>query len=69
MSETPELVTTTSFTADRRKITAVRACAERDEETLHALVHAYMRQHGKKGASTSEATLRTYATGLKRLPY
>ncbi|CAA9237743.1 MAG: hypothetical protein AVDCRST_MAG93-1172 [uncultured Chloroflexia bacterium] len=66
MKQSTELVTTASFSAGKRKLTAVKACAERDSDTLIALINAYLSHRGKKGSKTSEATRRTYETGLLR---
>ena len=40
MPPSTELVATPSFSADKRKVTAVRACDERDAEVLIALLNA-----------------------------
>ena len=61
-----ELVTTIGWSAGKRKVTAVKACQERDAEVLVSLVNAYLNQRGKKGSKTSPATRRTYETGLLR---
>lgn len=66
MPPSTDLVATASFSAGKRKFTAVKACQERDVETLVALVNAYLNQKGKKGSKTSPATRRTYETGLLR---
>lgn len=66
MSQSTELVATASFSAGKRKFTAVKACSERDADTLIALVNKYLDMRGKKGQRTSPATRRTYETGLLR---
>jgi len=66
MSQSTDLVATASFSAGKRKLTAAKACAERDADTLIALVNAYLNQKGKRGFKTSAATRKTYETGLLR---
>ena len=66
MSQSRELVATASFSAAKRKVTAVKACAERDITALAGLLNAYISARGKKGARTSPATRKAYETGLLR---
>lgn len=48
----------------RRKLEAVKACAERDEERLGELLETYMIYRGRKGAAVSPLTLKTYKRTL-----
>ena len=45
----------------KRRLEAIRAAHERDEATLLELLQAYLVLKGRKRASLSEQTLKTYS--------
>lgn len=66
LSVSTELVAAYSWTAERRRVSAVKACDERDGDALIGLMNAYLSAKGKRGSATSAATRKTYETGLLR---
>jgi integrase/recombinase XerC len=61
-----DLVLLTSWTdPGRRKLEAVRACADRDVGTLLSLLNAYLSARSRKRARTSERTRATYELGVR----
>lgn len=65
-SKSHELILATDWAdPSRRKLESVKACHERDEKRLVALVNAYMVTKSKKGIRTSENTLKYYGIALR----
>ena len=59
------VLATTWHERPRRKLAAVKAVHEGDDETLHELLDVYLLYESKKGARISDKTRRAYAVGVK----